>query len=89
MTHLGVVLMLSMTLILDFYSLSIFDQGISSKTTSLVDGVLTCSFERLKAADGERFALDQTYTLFWASGDTGAGSELFWSDLERKTYLPK
>ncbi|XP_070194189.1 serine-rich adhesin for platelets-like isoform X2 [Littorina saxatilis] len=44
--------------------------GLSDITATLKDGVLTCSFLRDTAAssNGQQFALDQNYTLFFATG---------------------
>lgn len=51
--------------------------GLSHITVQRVDGILTCTFKRLKAAanvpSDQRYALDGTYTIFWATGLGSAG----------------
>lgn len=48
--------------------------GISNTAVALSNGILTCTFTRLKAANttGQRFALDPTYSILWAAGPGGS-----------------
>ena len=63
------------TLSVTQYHLVYVPQGLSNIVTGVSDGVLTCSFTRVIAADssGQRFPLDLPYILFFAMGPGTAG----------------
>ena len=62
-------------------------QGLSDISVSYDDGVLTCSFLRLRAGDGnQRYPLDQTYTVFWAEGSGNPGRAIMAKVLLHPTW---